>query len=224
MGPQFSTYAVLYLSLYFGWKPPPASRDIISTLLLQFVSSFMPIRPRDMGPEGFVDYEYVDDGAFAEPWRDIRPRTSAAIRDFGLKSCLGATALHWKKRQVEGDCSTSMVIWGLNVCTKSESISSPLDKWNRPREFLPSACFDPLVTRIEPHTLQELRGKAELWPIRNTSVAPELHVIDRLLRSYRYLSRPHGDERILNQVYSAFWGSVEISRINMSGPAWWGYT
>ena len=38
MGLQFSEYMILYLSLYFGWKPSPASWGVISALLLQYVS------------------------------------------------------------------------------------------------------------------------------------------------------------------------------------------
>lgn len=41
VGLQFSNYTILYISLYFRWKPPPATRGVISSLLLQFVS---PIR------------------------------------------------------------------------------------------------------------------------------------------------------------------------------------
>ena len=133
MGVKFSTYMVLYPSLYFGWKPSPASRKIIPALLFLFVSSFIPIRPRGMGPEGFVAYEYLDDAEFAEPWVDIRPRKSARIWEYASQSCLGAKALHWKKRQEEVDCATSMVLWGLNVSAKSDAISSHLDKCNRPR-------------------------------------------------------------------------------------------
>ena len=42
MGLQFANYMILYPSLYFGWKPSPASWGIISSLLLQFVASFSP--------------------------------------------------------------------------------------------------------------------------------------------------------------------------------------
>lgn len=103
----------------------------------------MPARPSEMGPEGFVAYEYVDDGAFAEPWLAVRPWASSRIWGFGLQSCLGYKALRAKKRMAEGDCSTSMLLWGLNVCTKSETLSLPEDKWHRAQEFLSKSCFDP---------------------------------------------------------------------------------
>ena len=119
MGLQFSEYMILYLSLYFGWKPSPASCGVISTLLLQFVASFTPSRPRDMGPEEFVAYEYVGDGAFAEPWRDIRPWTPVGIWAYGLQSCLGYKSLRDARRKVEGGCSTAIVLWGLHICTEN---------------------------------------------------------------------------------------------------------
>ena len=92
-------------------EPSPASRGVISIVLLQFVASFVPIRPRDMGPEVSAAYEYVGDGALAEPWLDIRPWTSAKIWEYGVQSCLSIKALRSKKRQVEGDCATSLVLF-----------------------------------------------------------------------------------------------------------------
>ena len=65
-----------------------------------------------MGPEGFVAYEYVGDGAFAEPWLDVRPWTAVKIWEQGLQTCLAKKALHADKRRVEGDCSTNMILRG----------------------------------------------------------------------------------------------------------------
>ena len=62
MGLKFPNYVILYLSLFFGWKHPPASWDAISSALLQLLSPFTPFRPHSMGPEELVAYEYVDDG------------------------------------------------------------------------------------------------------------------------------------------------------------------
>ena len=67
MGLQFANYTILYLRLYFGRKPSPASWGIISSILLKFAASFTPKDPSCMGPEGFRAYEYVGDGAFDEP-------------------------------------------------------------------------------------------------------------------------------------------------------------
>ena len=85
VGLQFANFMVVYLSLYFGWTPTPAAWGILPTLLLQFSSSFTPYRPREMGPEGFVAYEYVDDGPFADPWLDVRPWTLVEIWGRGLQ-------------------------------------------------------------------------------------------------------------------------------------------
>ena len=101
---------ILYLSLYFGRWPSPAQRGIISSLLLQPVASYGPSRPSELGHEGFVVYEYVGDGAFAESWIDTHPWTSVKIRGRGLQSRLCTKAMRVKKRQVEGDFATSIIL------------------------------------------------------------------------------------------------------------------
>ena len=121
----------------------------------------------------------------------------------------------------EGNCSTPIILRGLKICTESETISLRGDKLARSREFLANPCFDPGATRIELKVLQELRGKAEHWGLRNITLAPEMHAIDRLLCSYRGLSRPHGKEDELKQVYFDFLDHMGIFRINMSDPEWW---
>ena len=175
-----------------------------------------------MGPEGFVAYEHVDDGAFAEPWLALRPWASVKLWEYGLQTCLGSKALHTEKKKVGGECSTAMILRGLHVCTESEIISLPEEKLKRAQEFLPPPCFDPGVTRIDLEVLQELRGKAEHWGMRNSSLAPEMHAIDKLLCSYRGMSRPRGAVNILKQAHYEFWDTLEVFRINMSNPEWWG--
>ena len=224
MGVRFAEYMIVYLSLFFGWKPSPASWGIISSLLLQFVASFIPRDKYAMGPEGFRAYEYVDDGAFAEPWLDTRPWTSVRIWEAGLQSCLGAKALHEDKKKAEGTCATRLTLWGLVVCTESETLSLPEPKLRTAQEFLSQSYFDPGVTRIPLGTIQELRGKAEHWSLCNASLGPELHVIDRLLCSYRGLSQPRGDEPKLKQLYYDFWDTMETIRVNMSDSRWWSTT
>ena len=81
MGIRFRNYMVLYLLHYFGWKPSPESGGIISSIILQFISPFAPSNPRNMGPDGFLAYGYVDGGEFAKSWRAILPRTSVKIRE-----------------------------------------------------------------------------------------------------------------------------------------------
>ena len=177
-----------------------------------------------MGPEGFRAYEYVDDGAFAEPWLDTRPWTSVRIWELGLQTCLGAKALHEEKKTVEGTCATRVNLWGLLLCTESETLSLPEPKLTNAREFLAQSYFDPGVTRIPLGVIQELRGKAEHWCLCNESLGPELHVIDKLLCSYRGLSQPKGDEATVKQIYFDFWDTMETIRVNMSDPRWWSTT
>ena len=55
-------------------------------------------------------YEYVGDGAFAESWIDTHPWTSVKIRGRGLQSRLCTKAMRVKKRQVEGDFATSIIL------------------------------------------------------------------------------------------------------------------
>ena len=53
--------------------------------------------------------------------------------------------------------------------------------------------FRPRRARAPLGIQQELSGKEERWSLLNESIGPELHVIDRMLRSYRGISRPRGD-------------------------------
>ena len=106
------------------------------------------------------------------------------------------------------------------MCTESETISLPDDKLNRAQEFLAHPCFDTGVARIELKVLQELRGKAEHWSLRNTSLGPEMHVLDKMMRSYMGFSRPRGNEYLVKKTYFEFWDTLEVFRINMSNPEW----
>ena len=121
-GVRFARFAIVYPSLFFGWKPLPASRGVISSMLLRLVASFAPKHPSSMGPEGFRAYEYLYDGAFAEPWLDARPWTSACIRELGLQTCLGKKALREKKKAAEGTCAARINLRGLMLCTESATL------------------------------------------------------------------------------------------------------
>ena len=220
VGVRFAQYMIMYLSLYFGWKPSPASWGVISSLIMQFVASFTPLDMMSMGPDGLTAYEYFDDGAFAEPLLSFRPWLSVTVWELGLQDCLGYGSLHEKKKAAEGECATSITLWGLNVCAESETISLPSDKLHRAQEFLTNQHFDPGVARIPLNLIQELRGKAEHWSLCNSSLGPELHGVDRMLRSYRGMSRPRGDLAELKQSYFDFWDTLEIFRINTSDPNW----
>ena len=184
MGLRFSNFVILFGPLFFGWKPSPTSRGIISSLLMQSVESPTPCRPGEMGAVGFRAYEYVGDGACAEQLRDTRPWTSIRMWELGVQTCLGKKALHADKKRVEGSCATRIVLWGLVLCTIEGNISLPEDKIISAQQFLAQPCFGPGVARIPLVAIQELRGKADRWSLRNESIGPELHVIDQLSMSY----------------------------------------
>ena len=222
MGFRFANFAVLYLSLYFGWMPSPASWGVISTTLLQFVSPFSPDKAHTMGPEGLAAYEYVDDGAFAEPCSGLSPWLALSVWEFGIAQCLGATASHLGKKSAEGAFATKIALWGLDLCADSYIVSLPPDKIRRAQEFLAQSCFDPGVARIPWTTLQELRGKAERWGICNKALAPELHVIDKLLRSKQGNASAKGDMIAIKQAYFDFWDTVGIFRTHMCDSNWRG--
>ena len=88
--------------MFFGWKPSPANWGVIATLLLQYVASYRPDREGRGGPESFAPYQYVDGGAFVEPWLGIRPWLAVALWGWGPISCFGKPALHHKKKEAEG--------------------------------------------------------------------------------------------------------------------------
>ena len=125
-----------------------------------------------------------------------------------------------REKEVEGACAASLILWGLQLCTEADTISLPADKLLRAQEFLTDKHFGPGVTRIPLGLIQVLRGAAEHWSQRNTSLGPELHVIDKMLRSHCGLSKPRWELTKLKQVYFDFWGTMEIFRVNMSNPKW----
>ena len=144
-------------------------------------------------------YEYVDDGAFAEPWLDTRLWTSAEIWGSDIQSRLGAKSLHAKKSTDRGRPRDIYHLTGLSICTETETMSFPMGKLTRAHEFLSMSCFDPGVARIEIRTLEELRVNADRWSLRNTSLSPEMHAIDRLMSPYLGPVRSHGVARELQQ-------------------------
>ena len=119
MGARFANFVVLYAALYFGWDPPPASWGVISSTMLQFSSSFSPGKGDTMGPEGLVAYEYVDDGAFAEPWLGLRPWLSVSLWEYGLMKRLCQKSLRLGKKAVDGSFAAKIALWGLDICTVS---------------------------------------------------------------------------------------------------------
>ena len=97
MGCRFSVYIGMYLAMFLGWRPSPANCGVISTLITQYVSAFRPSNEYLEGPESFIAFQYVDDGAFVEPLVGIRPWQSVTLWEHALTTCLGDKALHRKK-------------------------------------------------------------------------------------------------------------------------------
>ena len=136
MGCHFSVYMVLYLALFFGRRPSPERWGAISTLLMQYLAAYRPCAEHINGPEGFVDCQYVDDGTFAEPWLGLRPFLAVSLWGEAHIRPLGPNALNTSKSDVEWAISTNVTLWGIEVCTESETLTPPHQ--GRPRSRIPS--------------------------------------------------------------------------------------
>ena len=121
---------------------------MISTLRTQYVAAFRPSDEYLEGPESFVAFRYVDDGAFIEPWVGVRPWQSVALWGDALATSLGRKAMHLKKREVGGNSDTVLPLRGIVVSTEDETFAIPPEKVNRAREFLASGDYDPGATGI----------------------------------------------------------------------------
>ena len=131
MGCRFGKFLVAYLSTFFGWKPSPANWGEITTLLLQFVAAFGPAIPHQCGPEAFAPSQYVGDGAFVEPWLATRPWLAVTVWGQGPTSFFGLQALRHREKSAEGECSTRIVLWGIEVDTQKGTFTLPRDKVER---------------------------------------------------------------------------------------------
>lgn len=143
MGCLISISIAMYLAMFFGWRPSPANWGLISTLLMQYVAAF---RPRDEyidGPETFVAFHYVDDGACVEPWAGMRHWQAVALWEHALTTCLGHKSMHRKKREVEGNSDTTIPLWGIIVSAGRDTLSLPSEKLADPVNFWPLAITTP---------------------------------------------------------------------------------
>ena len=67
MGRRFAKFVRIYLSTF-------SDGDLrVSTLSMQYISAQFPNNDHVEGPESFVAYQYLDSGAFIEPWLGLRP-------------------------------------------------------------------------------------------------------------------------------------------------------
>ena len=73
-------------------------------------------------------YEYVEDGAIADPWRSTRPWASVSIREGGLQTCLGDRSMRECKNAIEGMCADGLGFRGFILRDEPEEISLPSGK------------------------------------------------------------------------------------------------
>ena len=135
MGCVFSGYVVIYSSLFFGWKPSPGNWGAISTLLIQYVAAFTPDDIRPCGPGSLAAYQYVDDGAFVDPWLGLRPWIASAMWGRALYFCVGRNAVNLPKKLVGGNCETRLNLRGIEICTTTNTFALHTAKVDRVREF-----------------------------------------------------------------------------------------
>ena len=101
-GCRFAGYMVVYLSLFFGWKPSPANWGAISTLMMHYLSAFAHEAIYIDGPESLVDYQYVGDGAFIEPRMGLRLWVASPLWGRILRLCVGSGAVNLTKKTYRG--------------------------------------------------------------------------------------------------------------------------
>ena len=122
--------------------------------MLQFVSSFQPSLPYNVGPDGLRAYEYVGDGAFSEPRLDSRPTTAANIWGTVLQAGVIDKALHFEERRAEGACAARLILRGLELCAEMETIDQPDDRLMSAKAFRAQSHFGTGVARIKLRTRQ----------------------------------------------------------------------
>ena len=158
---RYSKYVVIYRPLFCGWKLSAASDGGgvgISSLLMQYVSSFPPGDEHSLGPEGLTACEYVDDGELADPWLGSRPWLSVSVWDYGLHRCCGKASLRKGKKASDGACATRLTLWGLDPCTAAYTVALRPEKSPNPRNSYLKLVWIHGVTRITLKNLHGLRG------------------------------------------------------------------
>ena len=212
----------MYLALFSGLRPSPANWGIMSTLLMQFIAAHTPRSCYTEGPESYVAYQYVDDGAFAEPWIGMRPWQAVSLWQYGLARCLGPPVAHLKKKQLEGNAETCLGLWAINVSTVLQTFTLPQEKIARDKVFLMPYEFGPCIARIPLGKLQELRGRAERWSNCNSAHGAEMRFIDKMLVSRSGASYPKESKRGIKIFFIDFRTIVETIRAHMATGEYWG--
>lgn len=83
---------------------------VVATLMLQFAAAFRPEDTHLRGPDSFTPFQYVDDGAFVEPWLATRPWLSVTLWETGLTHRFILQAAHQKKKEMEGKCHHRIIL------------------------------------------------------------------------------------------------------------------
>ena len=217
-GVRIANYLMIYLSMYFGRKGAPGNWGIISSLLVQFLSSHMPKNSFTHGPGSFGAFQFVDDGGFAEPALGLRPWMSVKLWEKGLVESLGFNSLNRDKKRIEGCYQTESMMRGVHIDTVTERVSSPPDKIPKAQVMLPNPLFDAGVTRLPLNLIQQLRGKMEFWSSCCPHIRTECNVIDRILSSKNGYSFPKGNSIQAKRAFAEFWETIEFLR-GLLGPS-----
>ena len=192
MGCRFAGYMVVYLPLFFGWGPSPANWGVISTLLMQYIPAFVPGDLFLSVSESMVAYQYFDGGAIVEPWLGLRPWIASFLRGRALYSCLGYGAVNLPKKLAGGNCETRINLWGIEICTATNTFTFPPAKVDRAREFLACRDLGPGISRFPLELIQAPRRKMEHWSVCNQALCAEMAHIDRMLVARQGMIPPQG--------------------------------
>ena len=223
-GCRFSRYVRLYLSLIFGRRQSPANWGVISTLLMQFIAARSPSNAHAEGPGAYIASQYVDDGAFVDPWLSFRPQQCVSLMESASCLCLRPATINIAKRDIGGLADATIELLGTDVCTVGNTSALPDREISRDEDFLCPPDFDPDATRIQSECLQELRGRVGHWPCCNSSLGVGVRIVGRLLVTSDGVVNPRGSLRGIKQAYLDFWSSLETIRIHMSTADYRGNT
>ena len=150
----------MYWALFLGRGPSPANWGIIATFLARPIAPNVPKNHSD-DTGSYIAYRYVGDGAFVDPWLGLRPWKALALCGYAIPLCLGPSAVHIQKKEIEGNDNANITPLVIPESTENNNtFSPPPDKIDRPKEFLMSSDCDPCIARIPLRKLQELSKSA----------------------------------------------------------------
>ena len=127
MGCMFSRYLITYLSMCFCWKPSPANCGSGHYSSAAVCGLFQ------AAGAAYAPYQYVGDGAFVEHWMGAMPWQSVELWEQALTRCFGISALHRRKKEVDGKCDTRIALWGIDADTGEGTFALPQVKRERSR-------------------------------------------------------------------------------------------